>query len=80
MRLPAFPRPALLPWLLALLSTVMLVTGIVRGDGVLVSLAILGIAVGLLSYPLAKLILGSSEDRDPADALPPAGGGDTGDE
>lgn len=71
MRMPAFPRPALLPWLLALLSTVMLVTGIVRGDGVLVSLAVLGIIVGLLSYPLAKLILGTPGEAEHEPSEPP---------
>lgn len=72
MRMPAFPRPALLPWLLALLSAAMLVAGIIRGDAVLITLAVLGVAVGLLSYPLARLILGAPG----SDATPPAEGED----
>ena len=57
-----FPRPALLPWLLAALSAVMLLVGIFQGDATLITLAAIGIAVGLLAYPAAKLIIGPPPD------------------
>ena len=65
MRFPAFPRPALLPWFLAAISAVMLVIGLIQGDGVLVTMAVAGIAVGLLAYPAARLLLGPPPDLEP---------------
>ncbi|MCC7363401.1 MAG: hypothetical protein IT303_03435 [Dehalococcoidia bacterium] len=64
MRMPAFPRPALLPWILAAISAGLLVVGLVQGDTALVAMSVAGVLVGLFSYPLAKLLLGPPPNLD----------------
>lgn len=55
---PAFPRPGILPWVLAVLSAAALVYGAVRGDGSFVLLGVVGFAFVVLAYALARAIAG----------------------